>query len=87
MMTALQAPLTPALINHQAEALLLALQSSGHTALLLHERHDRLTEQIQQLLLLDPAHAWQASDVAQCPTPGHASVMLMVNLCYKSINP
>lgn len=62
---ALQVPLAPALLNHLAESLLLALQPSGHAALLLHERHDRLTEQIQQLLLLDPGHAWQASDVAQ----------------------
>ncbi|WP_392420496.1 helix-turn-helix transcriptional regulator [Edwardsiella piscicida] len=65
VMDALRAPLAPPLLNHLAESLLLALQPSGHTTLLLNERHDRLTEQIQQLLLLDPAYAWQATDVAQ----------------------
>ncbi|WP_077999003.1 helix-turn-helix transcriptional regulator [Edwardsiella tarda] len=65
LLQGLRLPLAPTLLNHLAEGLLLALQPSGHSALLLHERHDRLTEQIQQLLLLDPAHTWQAGEVAQ----------------------
>ncbi|MFC0225883.1 helix-turn-helix transcriptional regulator [Serratia aquatilis] len=50
--------------EHQVHGVLLALQLSGHTDWLMRDRHDPLSAQIQQLIMLEPARNWQIDDVA-----------------------
>ncbi|HDL7338327.1 TPA: helix-turn-helix transcriptional regulator [Yersinia enterocolitica] len=54
-----------ALSQHSAMGVLLALYLAGHAGSLLIDRRDKLAEQVQQIILLDPARDWSVSDVAQ----------------------
>lgn len=53
-----------ALQKHQAFGLLLALLHDGVAGPLLIERSNNLTEQVRQFIMLSPARAWTAQDVA-----------------------
>ncbi|CNB20553.1 helix-turn-helix transcriptional regulator [Yersinia intermedia] len=54
-----------ALLQHAAMAVLLALYLAGQAGVLLIDRRDKWAEQVQQVLLLDPARNWSVSDVAR----------------------
>ncbi|WP_460532967.1 helix-turn-helix transcriptional regulator [Chitinimonas naiadis] len=53
------------LIEHDAEAVLLALSLAGHAGLLLMDRRDPLSARVQQIMLLDPAKDWSVALVAE----------------------
>lgn len=50
--------------KHQAFGLLLALLHDGVAGPLLIERNVNLTEQVRQFIMMSPARAWTAQDVA-----------------------
>lgn len=50
--------------EHQLQGVLLALQLAGNAGLLLRERHDPVSAQVQGLIALAPAHDWQVAEMA-----------------------
>ncbi|RMA88783.1 MULTISPECIES: AraC family transcriptional regulator [Enterobacter] len=64
LLHAVRQDLPEALQKHQAFGLLLALLHDGVAGPLLIERNSNLTEQVRQFIMLSPARAWTAQDVA-----------------------
>lgn len=64
LLHAVRQDLPEALQKHQAFGLLLALLHDGVAGPLLVERNSNLTEQVRQFIMLSPARAWTAQDVA-----------------------
>lgn len=64
LLHAVRQDLPEALQKHQAFGLLLALLQDGVAGPLLVERNSHLTEQVRQFIMLSPARAWTAQDVA-----------------------
>ncbi|SAC74184.1 protein YbcM [Enterobacter cloacae] len=64
LLHAVRQDLPEALQKHQAFGLLLALLHDGVAGPLLIERSNNLTEQVRQFIMLSPARAWTAQDVA-----------------------
>ncbi|CNE14059.1 helix-turn-helix transcriptional regulator [Yersinia kristensenii] len=63
-----------ALSQHAAMGVLLALHLAGQMGSLLIDRRDKLAEQVQQIILLDPARDWSVSDVAQALHMGDSTL-------------
>jgi len=64
LLHAVRQDLPEALQKHQAFGLLLALLHDGVAGPLLIERNSNLSEQVRQFIMLSPARAWTAQDVA-----------------------
>jgi AraC-like DNA-binding protein len=64
LLHAVRQDLPEALQKHQAFGLLLALLHDGVAGPLLIERNSHLSEQVRQFIMLSPARAWTAQDVA-----------------------
>lgn len=64
LLHAVRRELPEELQKHQAFGLLLALLHDGVAGPLLIERHANLTEQVRQFIMMSPAKAWTAQEIA-----------------------
>lgn len=65
MSSAIQQKLSPPLLEHAIQGVLLSLKNAGWIDILLQERFDSTLSRCQKLLMLDPAASWTAEKAAQ----------------------